>query len=525
MYLEVQKLIKNYGFRVSLNYLKVKIETHPYYPSILCVKDVLEDLNFKVSVIRINENNLNQIGSAFLAHSKQESNENFIFFKNINDYAKKVSGSELNHTGVILTVVDTHELKSNDDNNNAVKNEKRLGAYKIIIGFCCFFFVVQKLYVSNFSIQLLTYIVSFLAGCYVCFLIIEKELGIANIFSDKICRLVKKEGCETILLSKGAKIFKWLSLGDIGLVYFFSSLVYIVIIPNYNLLVPIIFSSLLSIVFPFYSIYYQVKVIRSICILCIFVLLILLINFIVSLFQISIITGSSLNNTLISFLSYFFTVLGVLCVWLLLKDFIFKNDTLKIYNILYKRLKRNPDIFMSVTKWEEYVSGCEVKKNEILSFGSENADFKILIACNLFCNPCAIAHEMVDKLFNKYPAHVRVGIRFVLNENDLFTNTPKTIIVRHILQHILENPNNVQQILHFWYSNPVSEDLIKNYPVKVYSNVDNIMNEYITWNKKLKIRGTPTFWLNGNVLPTIFNWSDLFDQLPILIEDNLEMAN
>ena len=66
--------------KFSLDYLKVKIETHPYYPSILCVKDVLEEFNFKVSVIRINENNLNQIGSAFLAHDKQESNENFVFF-------------------------------------------------------------------------------------------------------------------------------------------------------------------------------------------------------------------------------------------------------------------------------------------------------------------------------------------------------------------------------------------------------------------------------------------------------------
>jgi uncharacterized membrane protein len=59
-----------------------------------------------------------------------------------------------------------------------------------------------------------------LIGVYFSLLIAQKELGIQNSVSDKICSLAKHSRCESVLFSKGAKLFNWLTWGDVGMVYF-----------------------------------------------------------------------------------------------------------------------------------------------------------------------------------------------------------------------------------------------------------------------------------------------------------------
>ena len=82
------------------------------------------------------------------------------------------------------------------------------------------FFIFSGLTIST----ILTF--TSMIGCFLSILIVGKELGFHNSISDKICRIGKSSPCEVVLFSKDAKLFSWLSWGDIGLIFFVSSIIY-----------------------------------------------------------------------------------------------------------------------------------------------------------------------------------------------------------------------------------------------------------------------------------------------------------
>ncbi len=337
-----------------------------------------------------------------------------------------------------------------------------------------------------------------------------------------ICKLTKKVGCEKVLQSKGAKIFQWFTWGDAGIIYFFTSLVYLLISSTSQTIspTPLYLISIASLVFPFYSLYYQIIVLKQFCTLCIGVLLIIIINSSTSLFILGNLHSAYnlLNAYNILILALLF--LTITTIWLLLKEIFLKNVKNNTYYTLYRRLKRNPRIFLSVLDWQPVTEECLIRLDEKIAFGDEQADFNLFIACNPFCDPCALAHKHVHELESKYPKKVRVGIRFTLTEDNLKNEDSKFIVSKHIIQYITQHPTATKDILHSWYSEMSLEKLISKYPLNTpVPNVEPILQEFVKWNNQLSIKGTPTFWLNGKEIPSIFNWKDLFEQLPVIIED------
>jgi uncharacterized membrane protein len=528
MHLEVYKLIKSNNCKVSKEYLKTKLETHPYYPSILAAKDTLEELGLKTKVFRMAEKDFAIIEHPFIAHILNKKTEELLFINNYSDIVvKKNTFKDTHFTGVILTAENSAIPFGNEENDNNLNKEKQKYLLRSIVLISSLILFLFPLFVNGFnlihSILLLVNIIGFTLSYF----IIEKEFGISNTVSDMICKLSKKVGCETVLLSKAAKIFKWLSWGDIGLVYFITVIIYLTLVGISGSIsqVPIFFVSVIAIIFPLYSMYYQIKVVKQLCMLCIGVLIIIGANFLISLYALNNIDYNSLPNNLISILVFFLLSLLMLTVWLLLKDSFYKGNQDHIYYTLYRRLKRNPRILLSVLDWQPLVEDCLISTNESVSFGNPDATFNIMIACNPYCNPCALAHNSVNDLFSKYSSKIRVAIRFALSEKNLKENDSKVEAVRYILQYIQENPNRVHDILHYWYKEMSFEKLVQKFPVNSFFDVEPILMGFVKWNTHLSIKGTPTFWLNGKEIPALFNWVDLFEQLPVIIEDSLDNEN
>ena len=523
---EVLKLLKRKHYNVSQNFLKEKLETHPYFPSILAIKDTLTELSIKVDIFQTTEDNLLEFSPPFLAHIKNNNLEKLIFISDKDSIlSAKQSMPEFSFTGIIIAIDEAEELFKNDENSESLKNEtlNKTFFFLLLLSTILLFLLPLLFNQTKFVYHLL--ILSNFVGLLFSFFIIEKELGISNNFSDKICRLSSKSGCENILGSKGAKIFHWLSWGDVGICYFATMLTYLCF---YGFTVtlfqtPVIYISVISLFFPFYSLYYQIKIIKQFCTLCIGVIAALTFNGLFSIYVLKLESQTKIITIgTFDFLLFILLAISLFSLWFILKGLVINARKNYQYYTLYKRFKRNPSILLSVLDWQLLNVDTILVEDETIAIGNKSAPFNLLIACNPYCDPCAIAHNLVHSLYNNYPTHIRIGIRFLLTKENISKNDAKTKAVRHILQYISEHPMEVQNILHYWYGVMSYDKLVAKFPVTVSKDVDDIMQSFVDWNSKLKIRGTPTFWINGKELPSSFNWTDLFEQLPIIIEDSIE---
>lgn len=527
MYESVYALLQNIGLTVSKNYLKTKIETHPYYPSLLSIKDTLEELHAEVQVFKMLPEKFSTIGLPYLAHVKNKHEEKVIFIQKGADHLTYTKNTEFNFSGIVITAEAGAIPFENKENTQSLAKEKQAKIFKTILAICAFCLLITPFFATKVPLIQGILLATNLLGLIFSYFIIEKEFGISNSVSDMICKLSAQKGCDGVLSSSGARVTAWLTWGDIGLSYFAISLVYLTLCGVTEGLsqMPFFFTALAGILFPVYSLYYQLKIAKQFCMLCIGVLCALGCNFLVALF----VSPSLWQNTLSSVLfgSVIFGVIGsaVLASWLLFKAIFLKAHKSSTYHTLYRRTKRNPAVFMAVLNAKPTIAEGVVSAEEPLSYGNQNAPYQLLIACNPYCSPCAMAHTMVHEVFTKYPEYIRVGIRFVITQKNVSENNDKVQVVRHLLQYVKENPSEVQNIIHAWYQLDDLDTLKAQFPIQEHSDVENILADFILWDAKVSVRGTPTFWINGKELPSLYSWVDLFEHLPVVIEDAIEKGS
>jgi thiol-disulfide isomerase/thioredoxin/uncharacterized membrane protein len=505
MYNEVYKLISNLKLPVSKSYLKIRLESHPDYPSILAIQDTLSELGIKSMAYESDKHNLKKKVGPFLLHFNKYDGE-ILFFADIESAESKVKDFDKYWSGVAM-IVEGIILTKNKENDQEFKSENRNNIFAIAIVLCIIFLLFGSEVLKK-SLPGILLLITNIAGLYLSWLIVQKELGFQNIISDKICSIAKQSRCEAVLFSKSAKLFSWLTWGDIGIVYFTTSLFYIVQIDEgatyfqfYYLL------SLIGLMFPLYSLYYQGKIVKQWCMLCIGVLLILSLNALIGFIflQKSIV---SVNNFLYSFCLYAFITTTLFFFWQLLKFVIRKNDSSLSDRISFASLKRNPNIFNAILEKQELNNRNLPELNEPIFFGRVDAAVQITIACNPYCLPCAKAHEAVEKLYEKYPNDFSVAVRFTLNNNN--DADKKVIAVKEILK--ASKDIGAYRAIKDWYS-VINMEKFRELHCVNDIDVTSDIEKHILWSKNVDIKGTPTIFINGRQLPDIYSWKELVEIL------------
>lgn len=502
MYKEVMKWLSIQHMPVSENYLRLRLETHPDYPSLIAIQDTLEELGIKAYACYGAKEELKKENKPFLAHFNV--GEGYILsFKDVASAERKVKDFDNTWSGNVMFTEPTAKLSAGY--NSLLKKEKQQKAFGVI-AIILIIGALLSLSVTAGSVPATLLVITNCTGLYFSWLIAQKEFGISNSISDKICSLVKQSRCESVLFSKGAKLFNWLTWGDVGIVYFSASLVFLL----YSLLtyqpINLYFAiSLAGLVFPFYSVYYQWRVVKQWCMLCIAVLAILFINSTISLLAINFqsLAGKAL---------YPFAILAILfaitlSAWQVLKALYKKSLSALSNEIKATRLKRNPEIFNALLEKQEANPINLPEKDEPLQFGNPEAPYQLVIACNPYCGPCAKAHHAVEEVYKKYPDKLSVTVRFALNNNDENDKTVST--AKEIIKAAVAKPFDA---IKDWY-NLFDLEKFKQLHHTNGEIVDSLLEKHISWNKKIEIKGTPTFFVNGRQLPKIFNWVDFVEAL------------
>ena len=95
-----------------------------------------------------------------------------------------------------------------------------------------------------------------------------------------------------------------------------------------------------------------------------------------------------------------------------------------------KKWKMDGEIFMTQWQKEQEVDPT-IWDNDVI-FGCSDAPIRIIVACNPYCQPCAVAHEKLEEILVRNPQKLCVLVRFLCDPND--ENDRRTIFVKSYLQ-------------------------------------------------------------------------------------------
>lgn len=498
MHKEVLQWLKGQTVFVAESYLRLRLESHPDYPSLLAIQDALEEIGITAYACSGTKEELKAEGRPFLAHLNTGGGY-LVYAANVADAEKKVRDFDKHWSGHVL-FIDKPSSYGNAEHDKRYKQEK-LNRFYTWFAIALFIAGIMGLAIYQGNIPVLLLAVTNTIGLGFGWLIAQKEFGISNSVTDKICSMAKHSRCEAVILSKGAKLFNWLTWGDVGIVYFSTSLLFLL----YSLLTykPVslyYLISLAALIFPFYSVYYQWRVVKQWCMLCLGVLAVLVMGGIVSLFYWDVNTALSASVTIL--LPFSGIAMLMFALWQLVKSAIQKLQGSVIHEIQSLRTKRNPQIVNALLEKEKMQVEDLPEAGEAVVFGKSNAPYKMVIACNPYCGPCAKAHKAVEELYEKYPGSLQVAIRFAIKSND--EKDPKVGMVKDIIKAAKRQPF---EAVRDWYHLFDREKFLQLHPVNG-EDVSAEVEKQVVWTKQAGITATPTFFIGGRPLPSLVSWTD-----------------
>jgi len=186
------------------------------------------------------------------------------------------------------------------------------------------------------------------------------------------------------------------------------------------------------------------------------------------------------------------------------------NDS-KRYNLRYKKLRYNPEIFNALLEKSEKVN--VPTENIGIVIGDPDAPNEIIKICNPHCTPCSRANTYLE-LILKRNSNYKLRIIFNAFGADWDKRTPP---VQFFLAVQQEYGNAiVHSVLDEWY-NSLDKNLnyfIEKYPIKAnLTDFNPKIFEMRRWCNEMKIRATPTIFINNRETPNIYD----IEELPNLI--------
>lgn len=499
------------------------IENHLDYPSLLSVKDTLEEYGIQSAAIRKGDYQYSDFEIPFvcLIQRSSWSNAEFVLVKDVGDetisYFDPVERVDKIDTllffekldkGIVLLL----DPENRKDEHDYVVNRKKEIVEAVISKFPYFsiaiFTVFSLIYQFSSSYNWLSILFTITAaiGFGFSFLLIWRELDEHNPFLKEVCGgKGKKINCDAVLHSKGAKLFgvSW-SVWGAGFFSTFYLFQLLFVGQDANILVWSILSLLIS-PYIIYSIYYQSVVIRQWCPLCLGIQAILFVNAISSFMYLSDISSWSIHWYTIA-IAFFVGILLLYCGQALISILKDAKES-KEYRKQWKKLKYNLDIFNSLLRRNERIISPVNGLGIVV--GNPMAEREVVKVCNPYCGPCSKAHAELEFLIDKNP-NIRLRVIFMATGNDSDIMTPP---VRHFMG-IEEKYGSlvVKQALDDWYlsENKDYSQFASKYPLngELDRQLDK-MTAMRSWCDNMKIRATPTFFIDGYEMPEGYDISEL----------------
>lgn len=517
---------------ISKSYLSERLQSHPEYPSLKSLTDLLDEFGLENKVLYVSEKNRwRELNFPFLCFMHTDEGSNFQIItnpKSLNSEAvflKRWSGIVLLIDKQSKIVHPEHDLRLREE-----KNSKML-LWLFLIAITSLLFTRQ---LFQFELNLFIHFVLSVAGLIVSCSIIGYSMGLKSNVSELFCK-IEESGCNKVLNSKLGRFNNHVGLGDFAAVFFASWLFYLSFSNQFEFqtnLRLLLIVYLFAFSFTLFSLAYQLYL-KSLCKLCLILVLIIWSQSFNIAFSSREAYGLSLYDISLPLNACLTYAIGfsLLCSWFIIKPFI-NNYRIQFEDkIKIRKWRQDPRWFDALLPLHKKIDDVVWRKE--IFYGNQTGVLQIIIVSDPYCNFCAEAHKELNNILEKHPNDIGVRIRFTLKSLDIKNKSYQaalSILKTYedlVWQIPSEDPNIfMRKIIDFWFAN--QNLLIFNKKFKLDADdselIESLIEKSKIWADSMEVVQTPAFFINGNEMPNPHNFKDLFlfisEYIDILKEKN-----
>lgn len=516
-YLQAMKL------KIAHGYVEKQLLSHTDYPSILSVSDVMEQLGLNVQVGKVEKERLPDIPFPYLLH--MQSHPNGLLLIDDEQALTKYQGMMEEGEGIILKAENEHGISNLNHEESYRKESIKVWTKFIALISVGILFLLS--FLSNISLESGVFILTALSGLMLGYVLIAKDLGVKYAAVESFCGAGAANHCDRVLTSEYSKLFGTVKFSDLVLTYFtVQTVVTGFIIPSSDS--PVSWWSVLgglaalSIPVILFSVYYQWVKIQAWCRLCLLVDGVLALQ--IGFFSYSVFNGlfTPVNPGTIVLGATLLLFVGVGSAVIWVKELIKGEEQAINAEAFSKRVKYDPKIFTQYLLEQQKVDVTPLEKE--VSIGNPEAPLQLVMASNMFCNPCKAMHEKLNKLLKVWPDKLNVSFRFLPVKKKHEEDTdPRAVLLSYWSNHIygIESASQkTQQIIQDWFERESIDAFLEKYATDLEDihSSSELTALHDSWIKTAEISKTPTLFLNGFEFPQQYSVDDLMSMVPVLTD-------
>jgi hypothetical protein len=200
---------------VSKTYIRQQLLSHPDYPSLLSITDTLDELGIENAAVQIEKDQLYEMPVPFLVHLKGGGGE-FAVINNRNNLDRQFPNFFQRWSGASIAAEKPDNWQHKENTLWQVKDKKQFIAVTLTLVLFAAFVMAGSI-ISIDWLQTGLFIIA-IAGVFVSWMIVTKELGIENKIADQVCG--KNADCNAVINSKTIKLPLGIGWSDAGIIYF-----------------------------------------------------------------------------------------------------------------------------------------------------------------------------------------------------------------------------------------------------------------------------------------------------------------
>ena len=501
------------GVQYTQSFSDQLFNEHPHKYNLYGLSKMLSDYGVENAATRIEdkENTLTNIQTPFVAQFSNDfvavqkvDAENISFYWKGDHHVLTVVKFVEAWTGIVL-LAETSETSIEPDykkhRDTELIDALKRGLLIIALGLLSALVYIYNIYYTNLGISLLLLVN--LAGMYIGYLLLQKQLHIESRYADKICSLFKQNDCNNVLESKAAKLFGVIGLSEIGFGYFSANMLLLLLSPAFITAIALI--NIFTLPFTFWSVWYQRVKAKQWCVLCLIVLALLwvicIINGLFGYLRLPELSDPALLNLIISGSLYVISILGIN----LLMPKINADKSIQSLRQSLNSMKADENVFTTLLKQQPFyeTNDCD----SVIRFCNPNSKLRLTVLSNPYCNPCAKMHKSIEDLLQQ--VNNDISVQYILSSFGETLNSTNKYLIAACMD---ANPASIGQILDDWFENgkALKDDYFKEFSLDMENPAIEIeFQKHEAWKTKTQLRSTPTLLVNGYQLPENYKVEDL----------------
>ena len=344
-----------------------------------------------------------------------------------------------------------------------------------------------------------------IGGLYVSYLLLLRQLKIASSTADRLCNLLKHSTCTDLLDTPAAKAAYGISWSEIGAAYFGVNTLVLVFLPEaFPILALFSFG---AVGYAVWSLWYQRFRAHTWCTLCLLVQAIFILQAITYLIFILHSSRLSLSLWLTLWLWLFVSVsyLAATLTLHLSLPVISRARQADQWRSDYRNFKLREEVFEAVLSKEKQYSSLITHHSSIL-FGATDAQYRLTILTNPYCNPCATMHARMSDIR-------RTGccIEMVFSS---FGEEYDRVCRLMIAAYQQLGPDRAWQLYEEWYAGGKKRLEAFFDGLGLDDEAEAVQTEYEqhkAWREQTGFSATPTLLVNGCRMPSTYQMEDFVE--------------